>query len=299
MSPAYSFRGTVEACPRRSSGCSRCWSTSSATRSGGRRCARSPRSPTTTPGCCAGPCCRTRSTCSSTPSAASRPSSRPAWSGDLHGVVRWRLSPEAGGTRMDFEQDVHVTGRLLRAASYAARPLLHWNHDRMMAGCIARPAGAAGGLRARRFRDSVPRLTSDRQSLATSGIDVAGVVDLGVLGPVLGASRRSRSDSISACLLLGGRLHRRNTSRRVGRPPAAPSWSSTSSPGELLDRRQVGVGVVDLGVLGAVRRDPAGVRGRPRSRRSAPAAASPDVVAGHGGLARRVWSTITARRGAR
>jgi hypothetical protein len=62
--------------------------------------------------------------------------------GDLHGVVRWRLSPEAGGTRMDFEQDVHVTGRLLRAASYAARPLLHWNHDRMMAGCIA-------GLRAR------------------------------------------------------------------------------------------------------------------------------------------------------
>ena len=49
---------------------------------------------------------------------------------------------EAGGTRMDFEQDVHVTGRLLRAASYAARPLLHWNHDRMMAGCI-------DGLRAR------------------------------------------------------------------------------------------------------------------------------------------------------
>ena len=43
---------------------------------------------------------------------------------------------------MDFEQDVQVTGRLLRAASYAARPLLHWNHDRMMAGCIA-------GLRAR------------------------------------------------------------------------------------------------------------------------------------------------------
>jgi hypothetical protein len=62
--------------------------------------------------------------------------------GDLDGVVRWRLSEAPGGTRMDFEQDVHVTGRLLRLASYAARPLLHWNHDRMMAGCLT-------GLRAR------------------------------------------------------------------------------------------------------------------------------------------------------
>ena len=62
--------------------------------------------------------------------------------GDLEGVVRGYLTdlgPSDSGpeTRMDFEQDVHVTGRLLRAASYAARPLLHWNHDRMMAGCIA------------------------------------------------------------------------------------------------------------------------------------------------------------------
>jgi polyketide cyclase/dehydrase/lipid transport protein len=57
--------------------------------------------------------------------------------GDLDGVVRWRLADAGPGTRMDFEQDVTVTGRLLRAASYAARPLLHWNHDRMMAGCIA------------------------------------------------------------------------------------------------------------------------------------------------------------------
>ena len=57
--------------------------------------------------------------------------------GDLEGVVRWRLAADAGGTRMDFEQDVRVTSRLLGLASYPARPLLSWNHDRMMAGCIA------------------------------------------------------------------------------------------------------------------------------------------------------------------
>ena len=62
-------------------------------------------------------------------------------SGDLDGVVRWRLFPADGGTRMEFEQDVRV-GRLLGVASYVARPLLTWNHHRMMEGCIA-------GLRAR------------------------------------------------------------------------------------------------------------------------------------------------------
>ena len=62
--------------------------------------------------------------------------------GDLTGTVRWRLSPTAVGTRLDFEQDVTVESRLLGLASYVARPLLTWNHDRMMAGCLA-------GLRAR------------------------------------------------------------------------------------------------------------------------------------------------------
>lgn len=62
-------------------------------------------------------------------------------SGDLDGVVRWRLLPADGGTRMEFEQDVRV-GRLLGVASHVARPLLTWNHHRMMDGCIA-------GLRAR------------------------------------------------------------------------------------------------------------------------------------------------------
>jgi uncharacterized protein YndB with AHSA1/START domain len=59
-----------------------------------------------------------------------------AVSGDLEGTVRWRLAPEPTGTRMDFEQRVVVAGPL-RLASAVARPLLRWNHDRMMAGCIA------------------------------------------------------------------------------------------------------------------------------------------------------------------
>jgi len=56
--------------------------------------------------------------------------------GDLTGWVRWTLVPEDGGTRMDFDQEVDVRG-LLVPASYAARPLLAWNHHRMMAGCEA------------------------------------------------------------------------------------------------------------------------------------------------------------------
>jgi hypothetical protein len=62
--------------------------------------------------------------------------------GDLEGVVRWNLTdlgPSEIGpqTRMDFEQEVQVTGRLLRVASRAGRPLLRWNHERMMRGCLA------------------------------------------------------------------------------------------------------------------------------------------------------------------
>lgn len=54
--------------------------------------------------------------------------------GDLDGWVRWTLSETAGGTRTGFEQQVAARGALA-AASYVARPLLRWNHDRMMAGC--------------------------------------------------------------------------------------------------------------------------------------------------------------------
>lgn len=62
-------------------------------------------------------------------------------SGDLAGSVRFALTPVAAGTRLDFEQEVRVRG-WLGAAAYLARPLLRWNHERMMRGC-------ARGLRAR------------------------------------------------------------------------------------------------------------------------------------------------------
>ncbi|MFC6284976.1 SRPBCC family protein [Nocardioides sp. GCM10027113] len=62
--------------------------------------------------------------------------------GDLHGSVRWRLTEQDGSTRLDFEQDVDVGSRWLRLASVVVRPLLRWNHDRMMVGCL-------DGLRAR------------------------------------------------------------------------------------------------------------------------------------------------------
>lgn len=59
-----------------------------------------------------------------------------ALSGDLDGWVRWTLSEVEGGTRTEFAQQVEVRGALA-AASYVARPLLRWNHERMMAGCRA------------------------------------------------------------------------------------------------------------------------------------------------------------------
>lgn len=70
--------------------------------------------------------------------------------GDLVGEVRWRLSGDGNATRLDFEQDVQVSGRLLGLASYVARPVLRWNHDRMMAGCLA-------GLRERLQRSPAGR----------------------------------------------------------------------------------------------------------------------------------------------
>jgi uncharacterized protein YndB with AHSA1/START domain len=64
-----------------------------------------------------------------------------ALGGDLDGWVRWTLVPHGDGTRMDYAQEVRVGG-MLAAASSVARPLLAWNHRRMMLGCER-------GLRAR------------------------------------------------------------------------------------------------------------------------------------------------------
>ena len=59
-----------------------------------------------------------------------------ALSGDLTGFARFTLTPNGSGTRLDFAQEVRVRGALA-LASYAARPVLRWNHARMMAGCRA------------------------------------------------------------------------------------------------------------------------------------------------------------------
>ena len=49
-------------------------------------------------------------------------------------VVAVAAAGEGAGTRLDFAQDVRVRG-LLALASLPARPLLTWNHDRMMRSC--------------------------------------------------------------------------------------------------------------------------------------------------------------------
>jgi len=56
--------------------------------------------------------------------------------GDLDGVVRWRIAEEAVGTRLRWEQEVTVRGAMAVAA-YVARPLLAWNHQRMMSAGVA------------------------------------------------------------------------------------------------------------------------------------------------------------------
>ena len=63
--------------------------------------------------------------------------------GALRGWARFRLS-EDGPTRnsVRFEQEVRAVAPLVALASYAARPLLTWNHHRMM-------VGAEQGLRER------------------------------------------------------------------------------------------------------------------------------------------------------
>lgn len=55
--------------------------------------------------------------------------------GDLVGWVRWLITPHADGTEVSFEQDVVVAGRALAIGSYLGRPILRWNHHRMMLGC--------------------------------------------------------------------------------------------------------------------------------------------------------------------
>jgi len=53
--------------------------------------------------------------------------------GHLRGWVRWTLLPEDERTELRWEQQVTVHG-WLRPLAVLARPLLRWNHARMMAG---------------------------------------------------------------------------------------------------------------------------------------------------------------------
>lgn len=55
-------------------------------------------------------------------------------SGDLEGYARFTLSSTGPGTLLDFEQEVVVSG-VLGALSGVARPVMTWNHERMMVGC--------------------------------------------------------------------------------------------------------------------------------------------------------------------
>jgi hypothetical protein len=62
--------------------------------------------------------------------------------GPIRGFAHWRLTPTDGGTRLDFEQQVHAVAPAFRWASYVARPVLTANHAWMM-------RGAERGLAAR------------------------------------------------------------------------------------------------------------------------------------------------------
>ena len=55
--------------------------------------------------------------------------------GDLDGMAAWRMTDLGRRTRLDFVQEVTVGG-WLALVSPVVRPLLRWNHARMMAGCV-------------------------------------------------------------------------------------------------------------------------------------------------------------------
>lgn len=59
-----------------------------------------------------------------------------ALDGDLQGFARFELSPTPDGTHLVFTEQVEAVGPAMRVASFVARPLLVWNHDRMLESCI-------------------------------------------------------------------------------------------------------------------------------------------------------------------
>ena len=63
---------------------------------------------------------------------------RVAIDGPISGYAQWTLTAYQGGvpggTRLDFEQRVHAVDRSFVLASYLFKPVLRWNHHRMMQG---------------------------------------------------------------------------------------------------------------------------------------------------------------------
>ena len=66
---------------------------------------------------------------------------RTSISGDLTGWSAFRLGPGGSGTHVTYTQEVVVAHRTLSLASRLLRPVLRWNHDRMMDGCESGLAG--------------------------------------------------------------------------------------------------------------------------------------------------------------
>ncbi|RYJ04831.1 MAG: polyketide cyclase [Actinomycetales bacterium] len=54
--------------------------------------------------------------------------------GPINGYAQWSLVRTHNGTRLEFEQRVRAVDRMFVVASYLAKPLLAWNHHRMMRG---------------------------------------------------------------------------------------------------------------------------------------------------------------------
>jgi uncharacterized protein YndB with AHSA1/START domain len=71
--------------------------------------------------------------------------------GPVRGWARYQLEETSPGvTSLRFDQEVYAENRLMAFASYVAKPLLVWNHRRMM-------AGAERGLRTLLEAGSQPR----------------------------------------------------------------------------------------------------------------------------------------------
>jgi hypothetical protein len=52
--------------------------------------------------------------------------------GELQGTGRWRLIPDAGGTRVTYYWDVQTNRWWMNLLAPIARPVFRWNHDQVM-----------------------------------------------------------------------------------------------------------------------------------------------------------------------